>query len=193
MFDVNPGLTKPALILLALLALPAAMAQQTTFSDYRIGPSDVLSITVWQQPELSRTVAVRTDGFITYPLLGDMAVAGMTPTELRDEIARDLEAYVNIMLSEITVAVDEINSYTVSVLGEVKTPGRFSFQSQVTVLDVLAEAGGFTPFADTRDVMILRIENGETRRIEFDYRRVIRGRSSPEELTVYPGDIIMVP
>lgn len=193
MFVVKPGLIKSALILLTILVLPIALAQQTTFSDYRIGPSDVLSIAVWQQAELSRTVTVRTDGFITYPLLGDMAVSGMTPTELRDKIARDLEEYVNIMLSEVTVAVDEINSYTVSVLGEVKTPGRFSFQSQVTVLDVLAEAGGFTPFADTRDVMILRNENGATKRIEFDYRRVMRGRSTPQELTVYPGDIIMVP
>lgn len=178
---------------LALLSSSVASAQQTMFSDYRIGPSDVLSITVWQQPELSRTVAVRTDGFISYPLLGEMRVAGMTPAELRDDIALKLEVFVNIMLSEVTVTVDQINSYTVSVLGEVKTPGRFSFQSQATVLDVLAEAGGFTPFAASGDVTILRNENGETKRIRFDYPRVMRGRSGSQDMTVYPGDIIMVP
>lgn len=178
---------------LGLLFCATAQAQQSPFSEYRIGPADVLSISVWQQADLSRVVAVRTDGFITYPLLGDLRVEGMTPAELRDLIALELEQYVNIMLSEVTVNVDEINSYTVSVLGEVKTPGRFSFQSQVTVLDVLAEAGGFTPFASSRDVTILRNENGVTKRIEFDYRRVMQGRSTPQQMTVYPGDIIMVP
>lgn len=183
----------PMLIVLGVLISASVQAQQSTFSEYRIGPSDVLSITVWQQEDLSRVVAVRTDGYITYPLLGDVRVEGMTPNELRDHIAVALEQFVNIMVSEVTVSVDEINSYTVSVLGEVKTPGRFSFQSQVTVLDVLAEAGGFTPFASSRDVTILRNENGVTRRIPFDYRRVMQGRSTPQQMTVYPGDIIMVP
>lgn len=190
---VKRNLIIPVLILLGILAPAFALAQQSPFAEYRIGPSDVLSITVWQQEELSRTVAVRTDGFITYPLLGDIRVEGMTPNVLRDLIARELETYVNIMLSEVTVSVDEINSYTVSVLGEVNTPGRFRFQSQVTVLDVLAEAGGFTAFASTRKIMILRNEHGVQRRIPFDYRRVTRGRATPEELTVYPGDIVMVP
>lgn len=190
---VTRKIISPILIALGLYISASAMAQQTTFSEYRIGPSDVLSINVWQQEDLSRVVAVRTDGYITYPLLGDVRVEGMTPNELRDHIAIELEQYVNIMVSEVTVSVDEINSYTVSVLGEVKTPGRFSFQSQVTVLDVLAEAGGFTAFASSRDVTILRNENGVTKRIPFDYRRVMEGRSTPQQMTVYPGDIIMVP
>lgn len=190
---VTRKIISPVLIALCLLVSAPAITQQTTFSEYRIGPSDVLSINVWQQDDLSRVVAVRTDGYITYPLLGDVRVEGMTPNELRDHIAIELEQYVNIMVSEVTVSVDEINSYTVSVLGEVKTPGRFSFQSQVTVLDVLAEAGGFTVFASSRDVTILRNENGVTKRIPFDYRRVMEGRSTPQQMTVYPGDIIMVP
>lgn len=190
---VTKTIIKPILLALGLLMPLTSLAQQSPFLEYRIGPSDVLAITVWQQEDLSRVVAVRTDGFITYPLLGDVRVEGMTPNELRDLIASQLEQFVNIMLSEVTVTVDEINSYTVSVLGEVKTPGRFSFQSQVTVLDVLAEAGGFTPFASSRDVTILRNENGVTKRISFDYRRVMEGRSTPQQMTVYPGDIIMVP
>ncbi|MDO9318364.1 MAG: polysaccharide biosynthesis/export family protein [Gammaproteobacteria bacterium] len=180
-------------MMLAAVLSSASTAQETPFTEYHIGPADVLSITVWQQPELSRTVTVRPDGFITYPLLGDMAVASLTPLQLRDLVAESLKRYVVIMVSEVTVSVDAINSYTVSVMGEVNSPGRFSFQTQVTVIDVLAEAGGFTPFAASSKVVILRKENGVTQRIPFDYRRVERGRSTPEEMTVFPGDIIMVP
>lgn len=171
----------------------ASHGQETPFTEYRIGPSDVLSITVWQQPELSRTVTVRPDGVITYPLLGDMLVASLTPVELRDLIAESLKDYVVILVSEVTVSVDAINSYTVSVMGEVNSPGRFNFQTPVTVIDVLAEAGGFTAFASSSKVVILRRENGVTLRIPFDYKRVERGRATPEEMTVFPGDIIMVP
>lgn len=183
----------PVLLMSILLHSPASIGQQTPFTEYRIGPSDILSITVWQQPELSRTVTVRPDGVITYPLLGDMQVAAMTPLELRDLIAESLKDYVVILLSEVTVSVDSINSYTVSVMGEVNSPGRFSFQSPVTVIDVLAEAGGFTAFAASSKVVILRKKNGVNQRIPFDYRRVERGRALPAEMAVFPGDIIMVP
>lgn len=183
----------PVLLLVLSVMSPGSAAQETPFTEYRIGPADVLSITVWQQPELSRTVTVRPDGFITYPLLGDMAVASLTPLQLRDLVADRLEEYVVILLSEVTVNVDAINSYTVSVMGEVNSPGRFSFQTEVTVIDVLAEAGGFTAFASSSDIVILRKEDGVTQRIPFDYRRVARGRAALEDMTVFPGDIIMVP
>ncbi len=171
---------------------PFTAVEETPFTEYRIGPSDILTITVWQQPELSRTVTVRPDGYISYPLLGEIMVASMTPLQLRDLIAERLKDYVLIMLSEVTVGVDEIHSYTVSVMGEVNEPGRFSFQNQVTIIDVLAQAGGFTPFASKSNVVILRKVNGVTQRIPFDYRRVELGRSTPAEMTVYPGDIIVV-
>jgi polysaccharide biosynthesis/export protein len=182
------------LIFMYIVLLPGAgLTQETLFTEYRIGPADLLSIVVWQQPELSRTLVVRPDGFVTYPLLGDIKVEGMTPEQMRVRIVDSLQAYLSVMLSEVTVSVDAVNSYTVSVLGEVNTPGRFSFQSQVTVLDVLAEAGGFTSFASTSKILIVRNENGVTRRIPFDYRRVARGRITQQEMTVFPGDIIMVP
>jgi len=168
-------------------------AQVTLFDGYVIGSADVVSVHVWQQEELSRTMTVRPDGKITYPLLGDMHVVGMTPLELRNTLARELVDYVNVMDSEITVSVDEINSYTVSVLGEVNNPGRFSFQSQVTILDVLAEAGGFTAFATPRSIVLLRPEASEVRRIPFDYRDVTRRRGNSTPLMVLPGDIVIVP
>ncbi len=183
----------PFLLVSTLLLSTPGLTQETPFTEYRIGPSDVLSITVWQQPELSRSVTVRPDGFITYPLLGDLQVSAMTPVQLRDLLAEKLKAFVVIMPSEVTVSVDAVNSYTVSVMGEVNSPGRFSFQTAVTVIDVLAQAGGFTAFASSSRIVILRNANGVTERIPFDYRRVERGRSTPEEMSVFPGDIIMVP
>jgi polysaccharide export outer membrane protein len=183
----------PVLLLTIILSSAVSLGQETPFTEYRIGPSDILSITVWQQPELSRTVTVRPDGVITYPLVGDMQVASLTPLELRDLIAESLEDYVVILLSEVTVSVDAINSYTVSVMGEVNSPGRFSFQSPVTVIDVLAEAGGFTAFASSSKVVILRTRNGVSQRIPFDYRRVEREKSASAEMVVFPGDIIIVP
>jgi len=186
---------KAVFCLWALLAGPGAplQAQPTLFEDYRIGASDILSIQVWQQQELSMTVTVRPDGMITYPLLGDINVVGMTPLELRETLANDLLDYVSIIASEITVSIDAVNSYTVSVLGEVNSPGRFSFQSQVTILDVLAEAGGFTAFATPRRIVLLRQEADEVRRIPFDYRDVTRNRGDSKPLLIMPGDIVIVP
>lgn len=181
-------------LLLCLLVISTELnAQISPFPAYRIGSADVLSISVWQQPELSRLVTVRPDGFISFPLLGDMMVAGMTPLELRNTLAIRLEDYVNIMLSEVTVSVDAVNSYTIAVMGQVRTPGRFSFQSQVSVLDVLAEAGGFTQFADVNDVVVLRTENGVTTRLPFNYGRVIRTRAPEPDISLLPGDIVVVP
>ncbi|MDO8907290.1 MAG: polysaccharide biosynthesis/export family protein [Pseudohongiella sp.] len=117
--SISSSLLKRFLILGILLLSAKAFTQETPFAEYIIGPADVLSVNVWQQEELSRTVTVRPDGFITYPLLGDLLVAGLTPLELRNQLAVSLGEYVNIMLSEVTVSVDEINSYTVSVMGEV--------------------------------------------------------------------------
>lgn len=180
-------------ILYCACAVTFSYGQSSAFAGYRIGPSDVLLISVWQQPDLSREVTVRPDGAITYPLLGDIPVAGMSTLELRDMLAEALQEYVNIMVSEVTISVEQVNSYTVSVLGEVKTPGRFNFQNQATVLDALAEAGGFTAFASSNRIIILRTENGQVTRIPFNYRSVTRGRNAPPQLLVYPGDIIMVP
>jgi len=190
---VRKSLSMYLIIAVACCWSVAVDAQLSPFAEYRIGPSDVLTVSVWQQEELTRTVTVRSDGAITFPLLGDLPVAGLTPLELRDILATRLVEYINVMVSEVTVSVEELNSYYVSVMGEVRAPGRFQFQSRITVVDALAEAGGFTAFAATSKVLILRQENGVTRRIPFDYRGLSRGRRPPEPLVLIPGDIVMVP
>jgi polysaccharide export outer membrane protein len=159
-------------------------------AEYKIGPADVLQITVWKNEMLTRTVPVRPDGMISMPLINEVRAAGLTPMQLRDTLASRLAAYLSN--AEISVVVLEMNSYVVSVLGEVKFAGRYEFTSRVTVLDVLAKAGGVTEFASTSDIFLLRPEGGVMTRIPFNYKKVISARQHPN-IFVLPGDIVIVP
>jgi len=164
------------------------------FNEYRIGPADVLSIYVREQAEMTRTVTVRPDGVISMPLLGDLSVSGLTPLQLRDILVNGLRRYVQVLPEEITVGVEEIHSYAVSVLGEVRLPGRFEFQGPVTVLDVIAQAGGMTEFAASSRITILRQNaSGERQRIRFNYADVLSPRLDASQLNIFPGDIVVVP
>lgn len=159
---------------------------------YRIGPSDVLTITIFGNDDMSRTVTVRPDGIISYPLLGELRVTGLTPFQVRAELVESLQEFMNVVDREVSVVVDEVHSYKVSVLGEVRAPGRFEFQNNVTVLDALAEAGGLTEFASRTGIVIMRPGEEGTQRIVFDYERLI-GSGNEGPIPVYPGDIILVP
>src|SRR5256712_6669860 len=120
--------------------------------DYRIGPEDVLDIAVWNNTAISRTVPVRPDGKISLPLLNEVQAAGLTPPELRDVLTKRLADY--IPSSEVSIIVREVHSFKCSVLGEIKTPGRYELQSQATELDVLAQAGPFSDFASRRRIFV---------------------------------------
>lgn len=163
------------------------------FDEYRVGPADVLSIYVWQQTDLNRTVTVRPDGMISFPLLGDIYVVGMTPQQIQNVMVQNLKKYIEILPEELSVGVEEIHSYAVSVLGKVNAPGRFEFQTPVTVLDALAQAGGMTEFANSSDILIIRNEKGVVKKIRFDYRDALSKKSKAAQLNVYPGDTILVP
>lgn len=169
--------------------------------DYRIGPEDTLKIWVWKNEELSPTVQVRPDGKISLPLLNDIQAAGLTPDELRDIIAKGLGDYVSN--PEVSIIVTEVKSLKVSILGEVIRPGRYDLKSQHTVLDVIALAGGLTPFAAKSSIVILRPEGTSMKRIPFNYSKLVRsglldrlitfGADEQENLYLRNGDIILVP
>ena len=161
--------------------------------EYQIGPSDVLSVDIWNHEELNRTVTVRPDGMISYPLVGEVLVVGLTPAQLQDVMETALSEYINILPGEVSVLVDEVHSYKVSVLGRVNEPGRFEFQNQVTVLDALAQAGGLTDFASTSNILILRPGPEGVRRIYFDYEEVLQSEREDGRLFIFPGDVILVP
>ena len=183
------GMIAPATVS-AEEGLRAAAAATAVPADYRIGPADVLHVSVWKNESVSRTVPVRPDGNISLPLVNDIRAAGLTPMELRDAVRKKLRGFIPD--AEVSVIVTEMHSYAVSVLGEVKEAGRYELKNASTVLDVLAQAGGVTEFAARDKIFVLRSSGGVTKRIPFDYDRVIEAPGQ-RNLPVIPGDIVVVP
>ena len=186
---------------LALLAVPASMRASDTrgagadrapaapTGDYRIGPEDVLSISVWKNDTLGGEMPVRPDGMISLPLLNDVQAAGLTPMELRDVLVKRLSEYMPA--PEVSVILKEIKSPKVSILGEVTHPGRYDLRGRTTVLDLLALAGGLTEFASRSRIVILRADGSGPNRIRFDYGKATQD-GSRENIELRPGDIVLV-
>lgn len=156
---------------------------------YRIGQEDVLDISVWGQAELTRTVQVRPDGKISLPLVNDVQAATLTPMELRAVLAKGLLESDFIRNPEVSVMVREVNSLKVSVIGQVRTSGRFTLRSRMTILDALAMAGGFTDFARKDEIRLQRRDSVVS--IPFD--KLVDRADIRANLELQAGDIIIVP
>jgi len=192
----------PFLLLLMPLFTPAAgtpedppVAAPPQPAAYRIGAEDVLSISVWQNAELSRTTPVRPDGKISLPLVNDVQAAGLTPMELRESLIAKLHEF--IPNTELSVVVTEMNSFRVSIIGEVKRSERYKLRGPATVLDVLAMAGGFQDWAKRDGIVVLRPRPAQGgvnfERISFEYKKVIAPGGEGGNFMVQPDDIIVVP
>ena len=171
---------------------PAAPPDSTGEYEYVIGPADVLEVAVWQNTAVSRTVPVRPDGKISLPVLNDVQAAGLTPMQLQDALTKALVKY--IQTPEVSVIVREVNSFNISVIGHVKTPGRHTLTTRVTVLEALALAGGLTEYADRDRIVIVRRSGAITKQLPFAYDKVVPGNGSKGQLNffVQPDDIILV-
>jgi polysaccharide biosynthesis/export protein len=160
--------------------------------DYIIGPSDVLAINVWKDPELTRTVPVRPDGKISLPLIGELEVSGLTALNVQHLVAQRLKEYIS--KPEVTVIVQEVKSRTYIIVGKISRPGAYELGKPTTVLEAIAIAGGFQDFAKpTKIYVIRRMENGSRLRLPFDYNKVIKGRDPDENVNLKSGDTIVVP
>jgi polysaccharide biosynthesis/export protein len=155
---------------------------------YRIGPEDVLLVSVWKNSALTQSVNVRPDGKISLPLLNDVQAAGLTPLELREVLTKKFADYMPS--PEVSVIVSDIRSFKVSVMGEVAKPGRYELKGWTTVLDVLAMAGGFTQFASRSRIVILQPDGKTMKRIPFNYNKA---GGEQENFYLRNGDIILVP
>ena len=162
-------------------------------SEYLIGPSDVLRVTVWKNPDLSGDTTVRPDGVITLPLMGDFRAAGRTAEQLRAEIRTRLGTFVKDESAFVTVAVTAINSYRVTVSGNVEHPGTFSVNHFITVAEALMLAGGANKFAAPEDAILIRVGEQGTRRIPVDCVAILSGGHPEQNLTIITGDTIFVP
>ena len=172
-------------------AKPTVSQETAPVEEYKIGAQDVLRIDVWKEAELTRTVPVRPDGKISLPLLNDVQAAGLTPAQLSNVITEGLKKFINS--PQVTVTVNEINSRRVYVTGEVARAGAFPLLPSMTVLQALSSSGGFTQFAKTKAIYVLRVEDGKQVKHPFNYKEVVAGRKQEENIALQPGDVIVVP
>jgi polysaccharide export outer membrane protein len=163
---------------------------------FLLGPEDVLDITVWKNQDLSKTVAIRPDGLISLPIIGDVQASGLSANDLAERIAQRLRQYVNN--PAVSVSVKEINSYTVYVVGEVTKPGKYVAKSYVTILQAISLAGGFTEFAKKNQLQVVRNKlNGDGRlheiRYPVRYKDLLAGQGEPGNMILLSGDTVVVP
>ena len=161
-------------------------------SSYVIGANDVLAINVWKEPDISRSVPVRSDGKISLPLVGELQASGQTPQQLEQEITKRLQSYISE--PEVTVIVTDSKSQKVNIMGMVTRPGAYLLTSSTTVLDAIAMAGGFKDFAKQKSIYVLRpAPDGTQQRIPFNYKDVIKGKNPAENVRLQAGDTVVVP
>jgi polysaccharide export outer membrane protein len=171
-------------------ASAAPMSADPTAQSYVIGPDDTLHISVWKETDLTATLPVRADGMISLPLLNDVQAAGLTPMQLAADLTVKLKKYVTD--PRVTVVVTAMNSQRVYVLGEVMHTGPMNLLPRMTVLQALATAG-FTQFANTKKIYVLRTENGKQNKIPVNYKELIKGEAMSQNMVLKPGDTVVVP
>ena len=160
-------------------------------ADYLIGPEDVLEISVWQEEELNREVLVRPDGGISFPLAGDIQVAGKTAQQVRQDITERVRDYIPDAM--VNVSVVEVSGYRIYVIGQVNNPGQFTVGRYVDVVQALTLAGGLTPFAAESRIRVIRRVAGGEEVYPFNYSAVKRGRALDQNRLLQSGDVVMVP
>jgi polysaccharide export outer membrane protein len=206
-----------AFAFVALILGPALMAQDSTSQDnssdasqtaaspaqgpiavgrahddkFEIGNGDHLSISVWKEPDVSRTAPVRPDGKISLPLVGEIQAAGRTPLQLEQEITEKLRKYLSD--PEVTVMVDAAHIEKYNVLGQVAKPGSYPLIDGTTVVDAIAGAGGFRDFAKQKSIYILRESAKGESRINFNFKDVVKGKHPEQNIKLEPRDTIVVP
>ncbi len=159
-------------------------------SQFILGPADIIRINVWKNTDLSQTVTIGPDGFISLPLLGDVHVVGMTANTLARELKSKLSSFV--MNAQVTVSVVDIRSRQVFVTGQVGKPGGYPLVAPISVLQLIAQAGGLNTFANRKEIVILRSAGNRPERLKFNYNNAVRG-DPKQNIGLQPGDTVIVP
>ena len=171
-------------------ALNATVVPPSQTSQFVLGAADIIHVNVWKNSELSQTVTVGPDGFVSLPLLGDIQVAGMTANELAQALTTKLNSYV--VNPQVTVSVVDIRSRQVYVLGQVSKPGGYPLIAPIKVLQLIAQAGGLSNYANRKGIVILRTNKSGTAKLTFNYDTVVHG-DSKQNIDLQPGDTVVVP
>lgn len=157
---------------------------------FRIGKEDLLDVTVWRDPDLTRAVVVRPDGFISMPLVGEVKAEGRTPVELAADLKSGLQPYVQE--PRVTVVVREVRSARIYVTGEVARPGGYPIAGPISVLQAVALAGGFSDFADREAMLVIR-PGQRGGRFPVRYSQLLSADPHNREALLLPGDTVVVP
>jgi polysaccharide export outer membrane protein len=173
----------------AKMGQPAAKPATNPDPSYVIGAEDVLNVQVWGDPRLSGSILVRPDGRISLALIGEITASGLTPGQLENAIAEVLREKDILRKPQITVQVTQINSKKYYIQGEVLKPGTNPLVVPTTILEALVNAGGFKDFANTKKIEVIRGKE----RFKFNYKDVIHGKHTEQNIYLKPGDIIIVP
>jgi polysaccharide export outer membrane protein len=160
-------------------------------TEYIIGPEDVLKIDVWKEPQLSLSVPVRTDGKISMPLINDIYVVGLTPLQLKEQLAGKFSQYIEN--PTVSVIVEQINSLKIFISGNVTKPGVYDAKREINILQAISMAGGFTEWAKKNKIKVFRKHGGEERVIKINYNKIISGKNPEMNIPLQPGDSIVVP
>ena len=175
-----------------LVTAAPLQAQESAISAYKINPGDVLSVTVWKEEDLQRQVLVRPDGAFSFPLAGEIQATGKSVEDVREILVERLSEYIPDPV--VTIATEAIQGNKVYVIGQVNRPGEFIAAARIDVVQALSIAGGFTPFAQKNDVLILRRgPDGSQQSMNFRYNEVEKGRDLQQNLVLRPGDVVIVP
>lgn len=189
----NPMKFAAILALAGLLAgsAPVVHAAEAADSGYRVGPEDVLEISVWKEEGLQKEVLVRPDGGLSFPLVGEIQATGKTAEEIREEVAQRLQRFISGPV--VSVSVRKIVNNKIYVMGKVNRPGEYLTGHFLNVLQVLSMAGGLTPFAAENQIKVLRKEGGREQVFPFEYGAIQRGEKLDQNITLRPGDVVLVP
>jgi polysaccharide export outer membrane protein len=181
------GTVKPQAVAAARGAESAAEAP----ADYIIGPEDVLTVVYWRDKDMTSEVAVRSDGKISLPLLNDVQAAGLTPKQLRDWLVEASKEYFED--PAVSVGVKLMNSRKVFITGEVHKPGPYPLVGPTTVLELISLAGGLKDYADRKNILIVRNENGRQTSYLFNYKDVVSRKNLKQNIELKPHDTVIVP
>jgi len=169
----------------------AVTQSQSDSSHYLIGANDLLNIFVWKETDLTQDLTVMSDGRITFPMIGEIMAKDLTVTELKEIIKEKLKNYISN--PEVTVAVKESRSRMIYTIGTVNNPGPYQLQPDMTALQALSTAGGFTEWADKKNIIIVRREKGKEKIYHFNYQEFISGKALDQNIILEPNDTIVVP
>jgi polysaccharide export outer membrane protein len=176
---------------MSTLAEAQATAAQVVEEKYKLGPEDVIEVSVWKEPDLTKQITISPDGKIYYPLIGDVQVAGKTVKQVREEVSKRLEKFVTD--AQVSIILLKTQYYKIYVVGKVNKPGEFLVGRPANVMQALAMAGGLTPFASPSKIVILRKVGGAEQTLPFDYKTVSKGDFLEQNITLLPGDVVVVP